>query len=137
MIRDYVEPLRVEQEFRRERLAARVPGAVLGIDASGAERELWSPADVCHCRRGGRVATGPVDEREPAVRAEHEDRPDVPARLAAILIVQRVDLPVAVGRPAGARDGGDQRADRDRWIDHPVVRRSVVVLDLLDGDEVG
>src|SRR5207247_8810141 len=70
------------------------------------------------------------------VGAVQEDLPDVAARLPAVGIVDRVDLPPRVRRPAGPRDGGGERRQGDVRGDRTVVGRPAVVLDLLDRDQV-
>ena len=136
VVRDDEKTLAIEQEFRGEWLAARVPSGVRRIDSPGAERELRRTAGARHGRRRGRVSAGPIHEREPTVGPEQEDLADVPAGLAAVLVVDGVDLPIVIRRSAGVADGGDERTDRDGGIDDAVVGRAVVVLHFLDGDEV-
>src|SRR5262249_12785837 len=67
---------------------------------------------------------------------EEESLPAVAARRAPILIVNRIDLPVQIGGSASRLDRGDQQAPCRRCIHCRVVRRTVVVLDLLDGYDV-
>ena len=57
------------------------------------------------CGRGRRRAGR---RSEPAIGAEEEALADVAARLAAVLVVDRVDLAELVGRAAGGLDRGDQ-----------------------------
>ena len=66
------------------------------------------------------VAAGSVDERQAAVGAEQEPDPDVAARLAAVLVVDRVDLR-GTRRPARRRPGSPRSASRqrDRRVDRP------------------
>ena len=54
-------------------------------------------------RRHG-VAARVVDEGEPAIGAEEEALPDVPTRLATVLVEQRVDLAIVVRGAAGVLD---------------------------------
>src|SRR6266513_1643749 len=136
VVRNDEEALAVELELSSEWLAARGPGGVGRSDPSGAERQLRRTARARHGRRGGRVSTGPIDERQPAVGPEQKDLTDVPAWFATVLVVDGIDLPVAIRRSARRADRGDECPDRGRWVDHTVVGRAVVVLDLLDGDEV-
>src|SRR5439155_11438381 len=96
VIRDNEETQRVEQEFRGEWLAARVPSGVRRIDSPGAERELRRTAGARHGRRRGRVSAGPIHEREPTVGPEQEDLADVPAGLAAVLVVAGGGLPIVI-----------------------------------------
>ena len=57
---------------------------------------------------------------------------DVAARLAAVLVVDRVDLAELVGRAAGGRDRRDQRVAGQLASTIAVVGGAVVVLDLLE-----
>ena len=95
-------------ELARERLAAVRERRVRRIDPPGAVEELGAAGCVddlvrCHCR-----PARPVDERQSAVGAEEEALPDVAARLAAVLVEQRVDLAVLVRRAALRLDRRDQ-----------------------------
>ena len=83
-------------------------------------------------------AAGPVDEAQAAVGAEQEARPDVAARRAAVLVVDRVDLAELVGRATCRLDRHDQLPHTSGLAaTMPPLAGAVVVLDLLDGDEVG
>ena len=136
VVRDDEQVARVEGELAGERLPAAVPCRARRIDAARAERELRLAVHVPDDgrRRGGPART--IDEGEPAIRAEEEDLTNVPAGLPAILVVDRVDLAPGVGRAARGLDRRDETANGQRGVDGGGVRRSVVVLDLLDRDEV-
>ncbi len=137
VVGDREQPLAVVGELGRQRLAAVVEGRVGGLDPTGADRQARAARLVDHGDRCGRRAAGAVHERQATIRAEQEADADVAARLAAVLVVDRVDLAVVVGGAAGRLDGVDQQAPRLRRADGPVVGGAVVVLDLLDGDQVG
>ncbi len=124
-------------ELARERLAGVGEGAVLRRHPPRAEGELRSRGGRDDGGRGRRVAARAVDEAEPAVGAEQEPDADVAAGLAPVLVVDRVDLPVPVGRPAGGRDRGDEHVPRRRRVGDGRVRSTVVVLHLLDREEIG
>src|SRR5205823_11455719 len=100
VVADDEEGAAVEGELAGQRLAAVVEGRVGRIDPAGAVGELRAAAGVHHAGRGGRGAAGAVDEAEAAVGAEEEADADVAAGLAAVLVVDRVDLAVLVGRAA-------------------------------------
>src|SRR3712207_7990749 len=60
-------------------------------------------------------------EREAVeVAAEEKADADVAARLAAVLVVDPVDLAVGVGRAARGADGGDQTLVGETGVDHAV-----------------
>ena len=61
---------------------------------------------------------------------------DRAARLAAIGVVYRVDLPVNIARPTGARDRAHKRVQGGSRIDDAIVGRAVVVLDLFERDQI-
>jgi hypothetical protein len=86
--------------------------------------------------RGCRVAARTVDECEATISSEEEADADVAAGLPAVLVVDRVDLPVAVGRPARRLDRGDEAVERHVRVHDGVVGHAVVVLDLLEADDV-
>jgi hypothetical protein len=62
---------------------------------------------------------------------------DVAAGRAAVGVVDRVDLPVGVGRSARALDGGDELGPGLVRGDRAVLGGAVVVLYLLDREDVG
>src|SRR5439155_27142323 len=101
------------------------------------EGELRRTTGVHHGRRGSRVAAWSIHEPKATICPKQKDLADVPARLAAILVVDGTDLPVVVRRDAGVADCGGERTDSGGGINGAVVGRAVVVLDFLDGDEVG
>src|SRR3990170_4517673 len=109
---------------------------MLRVDAAGADRELWSGESAPYLDRGGRRAARAVDECEPTVGPEEETKADVPARYAAVRVVQRVDLAVAVAGAARRLDRLDQHVPRDRSVRHAGIRHTIVVLDLLDRQEI-
>ena len=78
----------------------------------------------------------PVDERHACGVVEEHD-PDVPAGLAAVLVVDGVYLTRVVVRAARRDDRIGELADRLVGGDDAVVGRAVVVLHLLDRDDVG
>ena len=85
---------------------------------------------------GGGVAARTVDEGHPG-RVEEEADADVAAGLAAVGEVDRVDLAPLVLRAAGGDDRRGEHVERLVGGDRAVVGRAVVVLDLLEGDDVG
>ena len=106
------------------------------LDAAGAHRELGPARSGGRADRRGRRATGPVDEAQPAVHAG-TGRPDGCCRRgAAVLVVDRVYLPELIGH-AAFRLSAVINAAYVVWRHGGVVGNAVVVLDLLDGDEVG
>ena len=116
VVADHEERLAVEGELGGERLAARESGGVRRGDAAradGSRALLLSPVTAFAVVD---VAARTVDEREAAVGAEEEADADVAARLAAVLVVDRVDLAELVGRPAGRLDRGDQQLVRQRGV---------------------
>ena len=139
VVHDHEQLVTVVGELGRERLAARIPGAVRGCDAARARRELGA-VRTGHDRDGSRrVATRAIDEREAAVGPVEEADADVAARRPAVLVRNRVDLPVAVGRPARRSDRGDETVERLGCVDDGTARAAggaVVVLDLLEADDV-
>ena len=136
MVGDHEERLAVEGELAGQRLAAGVNAALVGSMRPGLNESSRLAAVVDDRRRRRRAAARAVDEREAAVGAEEEADADVAARLAAVLVVDRVDLAELVGRPAGGRDGGDELVERRGGIDDAVVGGAVVVLDLLEREDV-
>jgi len=128
-----------ELELARERLAARAPDGVRGADPSRRQRQRQLAVALDDRRPGGRAvhARGAaVDERHPrGVEQEHDA--DVAAGLAAVLVVDRVDLAPVVARAARRDDRVPQLRERLARGDHAVVGRAGVVLDLLDRDDVG
>ncbi len=130
------EVVAVEGELANERLAARVEGGVGRIDPARAEGQLRLAAVVDDGRRRGRGSAGTVDECQAAVRSEQESDADVAAGLAAVSVVDRVDLAELVGRAAFRLDRGDELVQRLGRIHDPIVRRPVVVLDLLEREQV-
>src|SRR5262249_59856925 len=102
---DREEVVAVVADLAGQRLAAGVEGRVGRVDPAGAGRELRAGAAAHHGRGGGRAAAGAVDEGQAAVGAEQEALADVAARLAAVLVVDRVDLAELVRRAAGALVG--------------------------------
>ena len=108
VVGDHEHGLAAVGELAGQRLAAGVPRGVGRIDPTGAERQLRAGRagdDAGRCRRR---SARTVDEGEPAVGAEQEADPDVPAGLPAVLVVDRVDLAPVVRRAAGRGDRGDQ-----------------------------
>ena len=95
-------------------------------------------------RAGRRAATTTVllvevqggPERHAAVGAEEEPLPDVPAGLAAVLVVDRIDDSPCVGGAAGDDHRVAKHRERGRGVDDAVVDRAVVVLDLLEREKV-
>jgi hypothetical protein len=72
-----------------------------------------SPAVAAeHAGRRRCVPARPVDERQPTVGTEEEADANVAARLAAIRVVLRIDLPVVVERATGDDDRVDQGLPR-------------------------
>src|SRR4051794_37126656 len=70
------------------------------------------PSTDAQAPAAGRVrrrAARPIHERQPAVGPEQEALADVAAGRPAVLVVDRIDLPVLVGRSALRLDRGDQR----------------------------
>ena len=121
-ITNSVCPLNVNSPASGLRLAFE--RRVRRVDAARAERQLraagraddagrrWST-----CRPAGRRtrARGRCGRGSPDA--------DVAAGLAAVLVVDRVDLPVLVGRPAGGCDRRDERVEVTLGVDRAVVRR--------------
>ena len=79
--------------------------ASVGLDPTGADRQA-AGRPARRPRRPGWSASPPgaVHERQAAIGAEQEADADVAARLAAVLVVDRVDLAVVVGRATGRLD---------------------------------
>ena len=136
VVGDHEQVVAVEHELGGQRLAARIPRAVAGVDAARAVQELraGAGADDSICRR--RVAARAVDERHAAVGPEQEDLPDIASRLATVLVVDRVDLSIRVRRSARGLNRGRQLPERHVGGNHAVVGRPAVVLHLLAADDV-
>ncbi len=103
-----------QPELRSQRLTARVPGRVRRIDPTRACGQLRTRS--ASIRLSSRVVESPPGRStncDAAVAAEEERDADVAAGLATVLIVDRVDLPPAVGRTAALTIGGRERIERD------------------------
>ena len=103
VVADHEDLPSAEAELADQRLAGVVPGRVRRVDqarATGSAAPCRAPSVTPI--RAGRAAAGPVDEGQAAVGAEQERDPDVAARLAAVGVVDRVDLAVlsTCGPPA-------------------------------------
>src|SRR5262249_6231581 len=114
-----------------------VPGRAGRVDPARRCGQCRPVVVVHHGDRGGGVTAGSVDEGQAAVGAEQERLPDVAAGLAAVGVVDRVDLAPLVRRSAGCGDGGDQLAEGLVGGHRAVVGGAAVVLDLLQGQQVG
>jgi hypothetical protein len=137
VVRDHEDRLAAPAELAASGLRLSVQAALVGSIRPGENDRCGRPARVAGDRGGrGRGATRPVDERQPAVGPEQEHHPDVAARLAAVGVVDRVDLAELVRRAAGRGDRRDQPADRLVGRDHAVVGGAGVVLDLLERQHV-
>src|SRR4029450_6350953 len=89
-------------ELADERLSHafwRRPGGVVGGDAARARREPWAGRMVDDRRHRSGAAARPVDELDLAIRSKQEADADVAARLTAVCVVHRINLPVLVERP--------------------------------------
>ena len=131
------DPLAAEAVLTDERLARVGEGLRSGRDPAGRLGEVGAlPVLDDRGRPVGRAAAA-LDEVDVAIRAVEQHVADVAARLTTVGLVLRVD---PVGLVAGAAlrlDGGDEPVGRRRGVDGAVVGRAAVVLDLLDGDDVG
>jgi len=88
---------------------------------SGVGRQLGRDVRAkCHGHGRGGAAGRLGDEGHPLGVVE-EHRPEVAARLAAVLVVDRVDGGRGVCRAAGSRDGGDEPAEGLACRDDAVV----------------
>ena len=128
-----------ELELARQWLAARGPHRVGRVDPPRRQRERRVAVALDHRRARGRAVDrrrAAIDERD-ARRVEQEDDADVAAGLAAVLVVDRVDLAPAVARAARGHDRVGQLGQRLVGRDRAVVGRAGVVLHLLDRHDVG
>ena len=105
VIRKNLSPRNVNSPASGFRLAPRPvrAGSTLARGELGA-------AGAGYDRRRRRVAARTVDEGKTAIGAEDEADADVSARLAAVLVVDRVDLPVRVRRPPAAAIAATSRS---------------------------
>ena len=136
VVDDCEDRLPTPAELADERLAARVERRIGRVDPARAEREFGAVRPRNHPRRRRRRSAGAVDERKAAVGAEDEADADVPTGLAAVRVVDGVDLPVGIRRAAGRRDRGHERVECRAAVDDAVVHRPVRILDLLQRDDV-
>src|SRR5256712_11388660 len=100
VVGDHEQVMSVEEKLPGERLTAAVPGGIGRVDPAGARRELRAVGAVDDRGRGRRATARSVDELEAAIGPEEEHRADVAAGLAAVLVVDGVDLAVVVRRSA-------------------------------------
>ncbi len=136
------ERLRAAEDRRRPKARAVVhaeDGEVVSVEL---ERRRQREASSCERSRIGsshgqhrRVQRLEVDETHP-VRVVEERRPDVAARGATLRVVLRCDVEGCVVRSAGIGDRIDEELQRLIGRGGPVVRRSVVVLDLLERNHI-
>src|SRR5262249_31367059 len=104
--------------------APALPGAVRGGVRPGAARGRVRRAAAEDVVRVGRRSARPIDERDAAVGPEEEDLADVPARLAAVLVVDRIELTPLVRRASRARDRRHELRQRLVGGDDAGVRRA-------------
>ena len=103
------------------------------VDPPGAERQLRAAPGRVLLRRARGGPARAIDELDLPVGPEQEADADVAARLAAVRVVDRVDLAELVARAAGGGDRGDEARSTSRAASVIAVRRrAVVVLDLLE-----
>jgi hypothetical protein len=133
--RDHEKRLAVRLELACERLAEAAQAGLPGSTRPGLNDSLGADGRPTR-RRRRRVAAGPIAELDTAIGAEEEADADVATRLTAILVVDRVDLPVLVRRPADGLDRRDQPVPGCRGVRYSSVCGAVVVLDLLDREDV-
>src|SRR5215211_6196096 len=137
VVGDDEQPVTVENELAGEGLAAAREGRVRRVYTSGAGRQTRAAPFTDYGRRRRRASAGPVYEPEPAVAAEEKADPDVAAGLAPVLVVHGVDVAEVVSGASGGADGCEQPPEGLVGVHDRVVLRPVVVLNLLDGDDVG
>src|SRR5688500_10987860 len=126
----------IKGKFAGQWLAAAGKCGGRGADAAGAERKLRASRTANHRGVAGRAAAGPVNAGQPTVRPVEEPRADVASRLASILVVNGVDLPVLVGRPTGGLYGCNEPVPGHVGVNNRCIGRAVVVLNLLYREEV-
>lgn len=119
--------------LRSEGLAAVVVGRVGRVDAARIVLELRPVEDLVGVQAAALVGLVQLDD----VGAEQVGLTNVAARLAAILVVDGLNLGKVVSDSGcllnGAREGGEGYVGRS----HAVIGGPRVVLDLLDEDEIG
>lgn len=101
VISDKEQLLSVEGKLACQRLAAGVEGRVSRIDAARAEGKLNPGRAIRYCSSAGGTPAGPICKGKAAISAEKETNPNVSTGLAAVLIINWVDLAEGVGRAAG------------------------------------
>lgn len=116
-----------------EGLAAVIVRRVAGVDAAGVVLERRAVEDLVGV--GAAALVGLVEVQD--VGAVQVRLADVAAGLAAVLVVEGVDVGEVVAHARLSLQSSGQRAQREAGRGDAVVGRARVVLDLLDEDEIG